>query len=200
VQRLWLRSCQRRHLENLHIAGPARKLIANNPSSFTVASPLLNRHSTRYWCRRAMGICHCHRWSPVVCLCCRGFICYHFSEIRPLLPLGCKDNRPLPGPERANVIANCPFLAPCSLDTEVSLRLLVRDLKPPFYSFFATGTDLPLLQLGSTKCGGENREVHAASPPKGIMRKEREREKRNLERPHHRARMKIVSHAIYGTM
>jgi hypothetical protein len=51
------------------------------------------------------------------------------------------------------------------------------NLKPPFYSFFATGTDLPLLQLGSTKNGDENREVHAASPPKGIRRKERERER-----------------------
>jgi hypothetical protein len=55
-------------------------------------------------------------------------------------------------------------------------------LPTALYNGVVTETNLPLLLLRSTKCDDENREAHAASPPKG-MRNKREREETNRD-PH----------------
>jgi hypothetical protein len=55
------------------------------------------------------------------------------------------------------------------------------------YNSVVTETNLPLLLLRSTKCDDENREAHAASPPKGMRNKrerEREREKKKQRQIH----------------
>jgi hypothetical protein len=56
-------------------------------------------------------------------------------------------------------------------------------LFPPtaLYNGVVTETNLPLLLLRSTKCDDENREAHAASPPKRNEKQEREREKKQRE-------------------
>jgi hypothetical protein len=50
------------------------------------------------------------------------------------------------------------------------------------YNGVVTETNLPLLLLRSTKCDDENREAHAASPPKG-MRNKREKKQREIHTP-----------------
>jgi hypothetical protein len=52
-------------------------------------------------------------------------------------------------------------------------------LFPPtaLFNSVITETNLPLLLLRSTKCDDENREAHAASPPKGNEKQEREETK-----------------------
>ncbi len=54
-------------------------------------------------------------------------------------------------------------------------------LFPPtaLYNGVVTETNLPLLLLRSTKCDDENREDHAASPPKRNEKQEREETKRD---------------------
>jgi hypothetical protein len=69
-------------------------------------------------------------------------------------------------------------------------------LFPPtaLYNGVVTETNLPLLLLRSTKCDDENREAHAASPPKGMRNKrerEREREREETKRDPHSNSTKI---------